>query len=226
MAWKLSSDMPPLLKRIRNGHLFSDVAALQLALIEREPSDFVSHFIFEPIPFLFEGDLGLWISWKTALGRKIEVDPHDIVLTGSSALGFSLSPYKNFKEFNEASDIDCGIISSYHFDVAWRHLRKLRPSWLSLPGASRRAIEVHRKNYVFAGTIATDSILGILPFGIEWQKALEGMSEIAPTTGRNVKLRIYKDYEALRQYQAHNIANLRNDLLENSVQGDEILLED
>lgn len=155
----------------------------------------------------------VWVSWKTLLARGLDVDPHDIVLTGSAAIGFSLNPYKHFSAFSNESDIDCGVISPYHFDLAWRHLRQLRPSWLSLPSASRRAIERHRTNYVFTGTIATDSILPILPFGAIWQGALETMAGQIPTEGRDVKLRIYKDYDALRQYQAFNIGNLRAKIL-------------
>ena len=192
--------------------MFDDVAALRTALLTTDPRDFVSHYIFEPVPFAFAADLPSWIAWKMTLARHLDVDPYDIVLTGSAALGYSLNPLKAYKAFDGASDIDCGIISPYHFEVAWRYLRQLRPSWLSLPNESRRAITSHRKNYVFSGTIATDRILGLLPFGRAWQAALGEMSEVSPTTGREVKLRIYKDYDALRSYQANNIERLRNDL--------------
>lgn len=193
--------------------LFADLTALHSALVAKEPTDFVSHFIFEPVPYAFEGNLTTWIEWKTTLANAIEVDPRDIVLTGSAAIGFSLNPRKDFKAYDEKSDIDCGVVSQYHFELAWRYLRQLRPSWLSLPNVSKRAIETHRKNYVFSGTIATDSILAILPFGDVWQSALETMSTLPPTVGRDVKLRIYKDYDALRHYQANNIANLRGNIL-------------
>ena len=185
--------------------MFSEVTALHSALIDMEPRDFVSHHIFEPVPFAFTGDLPLWISWKTHLAGLLEVDPYDIVLTGSAAIGYSLNPNKNYKSFSESSDIDCGIISPYHFEVAWRYLRQLRPSWLTLPQGTKRAIERHQKSYVFSGTIATDSILAILPFGPGWQAALDAMAKKAPTVGRDIKLRIYRDYDALRHYQATGI---------------------
>src|SRR5947199_4699842 len=38
---------------IRRAHVFPDVAALQAALLEKEPRDFISHHIFEPITFAF-----------------------------------------------------------------------------------------------------------------------------------------------------------------------------
>lgn len=192
--------------------LFADIEALHSALLVREPKDFVSHYIFEPIPFAFSGDQSLWIAWKTALANSIDVDPYDIVLTGSGALGYSLNPHKNFRPFGPKSDIDCGVISPHHFEIAWRYLRQLRPSWLSLPAETKRAIVTHQKSYVFAGTIATDSILGLLPFGGTWQGGLNRMAMVSPTEGRDIRLRIYRDYDALRHYQASNIERLRGSL--------------
>ncbi|NLS02341.1 hypothetical protein HGP14_03015 [Rhizobium sp. P32RR-XVIII] len=190
--------------------MFADVAALHQAMLEKNPTEFVSHFLFEPTPFVFANNFEQWISWKSELAAGIDVDPRDIVLTGSAAIGFSLNPYKRFKAYDAKSDIDCGVVSPHHFDVAWRQLRKMRPQWLSLPRASREAINIHRENYIFAGTIATERILPILPFGRRWKAALEKMSTRDPTLNRDVKLRIYKDYDALRQYHAHNISKLRN----------------
>jgi hypothetical protein len=206
--------------------LFADVAALHSALLEKEPIDFVSHHIFEPVPFAFNSDLSSWIRWKTSMARLLEVDPQDIVLIGTAALGYSLNPNKSYKVFDGASDIDCGVISQYHFEIAWRYLRQIRPSWLSLPSSSKRAIEMHRKSYVFSGTIASDSILALLPFGSKWQSALDEMSKSPPTVGRVVKLRIYKDYDALRYYQTLGIEKLRNQLVETSSLDSEIPLED
>jgi hypothetical protein len=206
--------------------LFANIASLHQALLEKEPRDFVSHYIFQPIPYVFRDDLSVWISWKTTLARLLEVDAQDIVLTGSEAIGYSLNPYKNYKLFDETSDIDCGVISQYHFYLEWPYLRQLRPSWLSLPGASKRAIQIHQKNYMFYGTIATDVILSLLPFGIIWQNALNEMGRIKPTLGREVRLRIYKDYDALRHYQARNIESLRNDLGDKLTTADDIVTEE
>lgn len=193
--------------------MFADIGQLHTALIEKEPRDFVSHYLFEPIPFLFGGDLSVWISWKTSLARGLQVDPHDIVLTGSAAVGYSLNPTKGYKRFDESSDVDCGVVSQYHFEVAWRYLRLSRPLWLQQPSDTKRALNAHRLNYVFAGTIATDSILALLPFGAEWQGALDTMATMAPTVGRDVRLRIYRDYDSLRHYQARGIERLRNELM-------------
>lgn len=198
--------------------LFADVPALRAALLEKQPKDFVSHFMFECVPFAFSSDLSSWIGWKTSLAERLQIDPRDVVLTGSGAVGFSLNPNKNFKAFDEQSDIDTGVISPHHFELAWRHLRRLNPAWLSLSPGTKQAIEMHRKKLVFAGTIATDKILSVLPFGPAWQEALDAMAKVAPIAGREVKLRIYKDYDALRSYQADNIERLRGGLASSDAQ--------
>lgn len=206
--------------------MFPNVAALHKALLEKKPRDFVSHYMFEPIPFAFGADLGVWITWKTTLAHGLEVDPYDIVLTGSGAVGYSLNPRKGYKPFDNQSDIDCGVISQHHFEIAWRYLRQLRPDWLSLPPLTRGALVIHQKKYVFSGTIATDRILALLPFGSRWQSALDAMGKIPPTNSRDVKLRIYKDYDSLRHYQAKGIERLRNDLADTTTGDDEIPTEE
>ncbi|WP_150129720.1 hypothetical protein [Bosea sp. RAC05] len=206
--------------------MFVDQAALQSEILSRSAYDFVSHYIFEPVPFVFHGNMSHWINWKTILSGLIDVDPYDIVLVGSASVGFSLNPSKNYKKFDEHSDVDVGIISAHYFDLAWRFLRQRRPSWLSLPVEIKRAIRQHQNNYVFSGTIATNSMLGVLPFGSAWQGALDHMKNIDPTRGRDIKMRIYRDYDSLRQYQSYGVEQLKTQILEQSSVDDDIDVED
>jgi hypothetical protein len=205
--------------------MFVNVSELQAEILLKDPRDFVSHYLFEPVPHAFSGDLGSWIEWKTVLATGLGIDPYDIVLTGSAAIGYSLNPRKGYKQFDSTSDIDCGVISQYHFEIAWRYLRRLRPSWLSLPPESKRAIVAHQKTYVFAGTIATDSILALLPFGLEWQAVLDSLGSRSPTMNRDIKLRIYRDYDSLRHYQASGIERLRDELAADETAEEEIPTE-
>lgn len=205
---------------------FVNAAALRSALLGLQPGDFVSAHLFEAIPNLFAGNLGLWIGWKTRLAQQLEVDPYEIVLTGSGAVGFSLNPTKGFSAFHAGSDIDVAVISSHHFDLAWRYLRRTHTAWLSLPKEVQRALKSHRDNYVFAGTIATDRILALLPFAKQWQAALDAMAKVAPTMGREVNLRVYRDYDSLRAYQVGGIERLRSALLEAKSEEADVPTED
>ncbi|MCE8017707.1 hypothetical protein HOP62_16635 [Halomonas sp. MCCC 1A17488] len=206
--------------------MFASTEELRAAILATEPALFVSRCIIEPIPYAFAGDAELWIDWKTRLAAHLEVDPYEIVLAGSGALGYSLNPHKGFSSFHSDSDIDVCVISLYHFEAAWRYLRQTRSSWLSLPAKTRRSLDFHRKNYVFSGTIATDLILPLLPFGKRWQEGLDDMSVQPPTRGREVKLRIYRDYDALRAYQAEGVKSLRTELLHIAEAEEEIPLQE
>ncbi|MCC5972646.1 MAG: hypothetical protein JJT81_01185 [Rubellimicrobium sp.] len=210
--------------------MVNTIDELKSELIRLPPMSFVSRHLFDPVPFCFGGDAERWVEWKHALSDLLDVDARDVVLTGSGALGFSLNPTKNFKKFDIKSDIDCGVVSEHYFNISWRHLRKESVSLGSISRETSEAIKDHRKHFVFLGTIAADRMLSILPFGKNWQAALDLMTEMEPTKGRDVKLRIYKDFDALRQYQAKNIEKIRNEKilsdLEYSQDGNEIPVED
>jgi hypothetical protein len=188
-------------------------------LVQLNPSIFVSKWILERIPHVFGADQLRYNEWRRVLGDGIGVDPCAIVLTGSSSVGISLNPAKEFKEFNRHSDIDVAVISSYHFEVAWRRLRNLGAESTRFGIAARRSVKDHKSKYIFFGTIATDQILGHLPFGREWQSALSRMTAISPTEGRRITARLYRDFDSLRGYQVNNVMNLSDQVKDARMRG-------
>lgn len=167
-----------------------------------------SKWIIERVPYIFRDDLESYIIWKEKLSSLIGVDSKAIVFTGSSSVGFSLSPKKNFKAFQENSDIDVAIISNHYFDIAWYFLRNIGPQYHRFKPVIQNAINEHRERFIYHGTIATDRIVHILPFGEDWVNAMAEMIKLDPTKDREINFRIYKDFEALKAYQtlAVNIA--------------------
>src|SRR5690606_3802231 len=99
-------------------------------------------------------------------------------LIGSAAVGLSLNPDKNFKEFNEESDIDVAVVSDHYFDISWHHLRNLGPRRHRLSTKEKLALQDHRERLIYWGTIATDKIIQILPFGASWMKSIDEMRKI------------------------------------------------
>lgn len=188
-------------------------------LIDKPMSFVVSKWVIERTPYIFEGQEDECIIWKENLSKRIGVDSREMTIIGSACMGFSINPTKDFRNFNEKSDIDVAVISSYYFELSWHYLRNMGTKRYSLTSTQRNSIEDHVTRLIYWGTIATDKILSVLPFGKEWIEALAVMSDECPTEGRDIKLRIYKDFQSLRDYNVNNFNRLRNILLERSFGG-------
>lgn len=187
---------------------------IQESLRELSPATFASKFIFEAVPYIFDNDLDAYIEWKTELGASLGVDPRAIAITGSAGVGISLNPHNNLRPFNEKSDIDVAVVSAYHFEIAWRHLRSMTGSErLKLGRRQRDACDDHRTRLVYWGAIASDRILEIFPFALTWVPALNNVAGRDPTTGRKVHARIFRDFDALRAYQLQSVTAARDKLL-------------
>lgn len=183
-------------------------------LLSSPPELIASLWVLERTPVLFEGEVKSYAEWRRNLASLIDVDPSEIIITGSGAFGVSLNPNKNYRFFNDKSDIDIAIVSEYYFNVSWRYLRNLGSGIYKMTPAAKQSVKDHVEKYIYWGTIATDKILPYLPFGKEWIKALEDMAKVSPTEGRDIKARIYKDFDSLRAYQVNNLKNLRTQELE------------
>jgi len=172
---------------------------------------FVAHELLHRTPWIFQSDRE-YVTWRVELAEDLQVDPFAIVIVGSACTGYSLNPAKEFRKFNQASDIDVAIVSHRHFEDSWRWLRDLKPADLLTGSLEADMFKWHRRNLVFDGTIATDRLLSRLPFGPIWASGLNKASSRLPSQGHAVKGRIYRDFESLRSYHVKNIAGLRRDL--------------
>ena len=170
------------------------------------------------IPFLFGDNLEAFANWRARLAKGLGVDPSAVIVTGSSAFGVSLNPHKNYKIFDERSDIDVAVISDFHFVQAWHSMRNLGSSLFKLAPAAQQAVRDHSNRLIYWGTIATDKILEIMPFSEQWSRAIEEQSKVLPTVGRKINARIYRDHASLREYQVNNLKALRNSRLEGFTQ--------
>lgn len=190
-----------------------DREAFKTLLQSETPTRFIEDQLFDRIPHIFQGDRRIFADWKRALGERIDVDPACLAVVGSSATGFSLNPNKSFKAFDDTSDVDVAVISPHHFTIGWRYLRMNGSRRLNVDTRTRNSWNEHVSKYIYWGTLATDRLLGVLPFGREWLQATSYMASLSPTEGRDVNLRIYTDYDALRAYQAQGVRALRESLV-------------
>ena len=187
---------------------------------EKPLSLVMSKWMIDRTPHLFYNSRNQCLEWKEKLAQKIGVDSHAILIMGTASLGFSLNPSKNFKLFDADSDVDVAIISHHYFEISWHCLRTLGTKIYKLNPKQKASVQDHRQRLVYWGTVATDRILPILPFGKKWIGALTEMAFVEPTTNRDINVRLYNDFESLRAYHLENLKKIKNNLF--STQGDEI----
>lgn len=181
-------------------------------LLSLPPSVFATKWYFDAVPFVFENKYQQYIEWRHELASNINVDPSDIIITGSASLGLSLNPHKNFKVFDAQSDVDVCIFSEYYFSIAWHDLLNL--SLVNLNYKMSSAVKEHRSRFIYWGTIATDQILPLLSFGSQWGRIIPQMNKYDALTDREINFRIYRDRQSFRRYLLTSIEDRRTVLLE------------
>jgi len=93
-------------------------------------------------------------------------------------------------------------------------MRNLGSHRYKLPKPAQSWIDQHKTRLIYFGAIATDQIVQYLPFGRPWTEALSFVKGLTPIDGREVNIRIYRDFSALRSYQVHNFRQLLHKSLE------------
>lgn len=91
---------------------------------DKDFKDFATEILSETIPWFFQDKFKAeapkqYSRFKLYMSKKFKITPNDVSLGGSSLLGFSLSPHKQFRDFNENSDIDIVIVSQKLFEKFW-----------------------------------------------------------------------------------------------------------
>lgn len=162
------------------------------------------------VPHVFSDDRRMFEAWRRDLSRHLDVDPAAVIVAGSAAVGVSLNPDKKLKAFGANSDVDVAIISQHHFNVAWRWMARLTSTEkYRLPKEAQAAVKNHRLRHIYFGAVATDDLIGHLPFGARWTQAAEAMKARSPVNGRDINFRIYRNRHAFRHYQLVGVRELR-----------------
>jgi hypothetical protein len=187
------------------------IEAVKQAVRDSEPSALVGRLIIDRVPVVFDGDADAYRDWREEMASRLSVDPCNVFVVGSACVGCSVSPYKDWNPFGPHSDVDIAVISSYHFDLAWRTMRQFRRA--DLNGAEWREIEFHRTNYIYWGCIATDKILGRMPFAKEWLEAATLAASLGPTANREINFRVYRDVGSLRDYTINGLRRIKAEML-------------
>jgi hypothetical protein len=103
-------------------------------------------------------DTAAYTRFKARVAECIE-DTEQVILVGSGNWGYSLHPQKEFKSYDEKSDLDVAIVSEPQFVRTWEILREFhRRSWYLIPGEERQRLKRNGQN-VYCGFVSPEWIL-------------------------------------------------------------------
>jgi hypothetical protein len=181
--------------------------------LDQDIEFFVTARLFESTPAIWSKSIE-YVRWRHEIAKRLDVDPMGIQLVGSARLGYSLSPDKKFKRFDESSDLDIAVVSNEVFEQAWLELRDLIKSRRELSSQKR-----YLHKLVFQECIALDIVLPHLSFGDQWSYVRDEIAELLGDglDNREINYRLYRNHRSLREYQLVGVSTARDRAIEEGV---------
>lgn len=147
--------------------------------------------------------------FKLYMAQKFTTPATNIFICGSALLGYSLSPQKDFANFNDNSDIDIVIISNKMFDRFWEnYFNDYVFSRLNKAAYTNTAKAVFKRFIDFHSSYSQNTKVYR-----EWEKKTSGYQkdlQIIFNFPENVSYRIYRSYNDYKQNLIKNIYDIKN----------------
>ena len=167
-------------------------------------------YIFDPAIWYFENNKEGFELMKIAISENMKIDPNDITIVGSAKIGYSLSPIKNFKHFNDDSDIDVVIVSKKWFQYFWKLYRKsYRPEYNFL----------YKKNIyreTFLGFIHEENMDFISGCRKSWRDLTADTKKYLSSVlflKHKMNIRLYRNWQDFEDYNIWSINKLKGEIL-------------
>jgi hypothetical protein len=184
----------------------------EFSSLGHEVDYFVTARLFDGMPAVWPKELN-YIRWRHLVAVELGVDPMAVQLVGSARLGYSINPKKNFKRFDDESDLDIAVVSPELFDKAWEELRNI------IEHQRFREKKNYLRKLVFDECIGLDLVLPHLSFGEQWSRSRDLFVQDLGDTFRNrsVNYRLYRNHKSLRNYQLKSVNVARDRAIEEGV---------
>lgn len=177
--------------------------------------ELADQILSRPIPWFFidkyeDQAMDKYSEFKQYMAIKFGVTSNDISLGGSALFGYSLSPSKSFRDFNDNSDIDIVIVSEKIFGLFWDcYLKELIVG--SLHGSSYEGLSKNTfKRFV---DYKDDEALSISQsYYVNFRKRINGYArdlQVNFDFPSEIGYRIYRSWTDYRINIIHNLRDLK-----------------
>ena len=132
---------------------------------------------------------------KYEISRHFELHPSQVIVVGSGKLGFSIVPYKRYREFGDQSDLDVAIVSDNLFDFLWEAV------FDHYSGGIFWETELQFKHYMFQGWLRPDHLPVTFPTKGEWFEYFRQLTVSQRFGPYKVSAGLYRSWHYLETYQ-------------------------
>lgn len=149
-----------------------------------------------------------YFALRQEVSEKFQVHTNEVLVVGSSKLGFSIAPQKRYRHFSDTSDIDLVVVSEALFNSAWKRVHQY---WLD-GGYWENAGDF--KKYLFRGWIRPDKLPdeARFDFSLEWWEFFNALTSSGRYSAYKIAGALYKDWYFLETYQLKGVSECINDL--------------
>ena len=136
---------------------------------------------------------------REAIAIKFELHVNRVIVVGSAKLGYSVSPRKGLKPFDDQSDVDVAIVSPALFERYWLEMYRAQRSMVDWPelGDARK--------YLFRGWIRPDK-LPLQQVRNDWFDFFASLQSAEGCSPYPVRGGLYYNDEFLEYYQEIGVA--------------------
>jgi hypothetical protein len=137
-----------------------------------------------------------YFNLKAAVAEKFEIHPNEVIVVGSTKLGFSIVPEKRYRPFGDSSDIDVAIVSPMLFDRVWREV------FAYLDAASSWRNQDTFARYFVRGWVRPDKLPSVPSFTFTdaWFGFFRALSNSRNFGDIRISAALYRDWLLLEKY--------------------------
>ena len=188
-----------------------NIEEMKAAIEEKSADEIYNEFFISGEVWIFKNIFGeQWFEqydrFKKYVAQKLDVHYNNIGIAGSAKLGFSLNPKKNYKVFNDDSDLDIIVVSQKLFNEFWEQY--LYDSYNPTTGINKKNVVSF---YIFRKYIALDCFRNNEYYN-NWIKKTNGFEkdiQVLFKIENEVHYRIFESWDSVKMYYISSINRLK-----------------
>lgn len=143
--------------------------------------------------------------FKIYMSEKLDLHVNNLAIVGSAKLGFSLAPKKNFKVFEDDSDIDLVIVSSSLYRNAW-------DAFIDLSNRFHIHNYNHITSNIFRRFVSLKNPDIRNEFFKDWSRKMDPCRKDLQTIfniPHDINYRIYESWESVESYHVAGLSQIK-----------------